>query len=160
LAGNRRNPEGWTTATAHTFGEFKGQARWIGAGPVPTEPNEVEGLGEATEDGEDNELAKILSAITEDVQRVAAAASASVMAEFAGRMQHARKCLPRWQVPGALQSLKEARDAALAIVKRNAAADLAGRREAAVSMYGKRIRSARSGHPRMRGNPPDGLDQK
>jgi hypothetical protein len=160
LDANRRGPESWTTATARTFGEFRGQARLISAGPVRPGPNEAVSLGDADGDGDDNELGRILSAIAEEVHRVSAAACAGVMAEFAGRMQHARKSFPRGQVPGVLHSLKEARDAALAIIKRNAAAELAGRRETATKAHGNRLRSVRGGQPHLRRKSPEGPIQK
>jgi hypothetical protein len=115
------------------------------------------GLGGA---GEDNELGRILSAIAEDVHRVTAAACAGVTAEFAGRMRHARKSLPRGQVPGALQSLQQARDAALAIIKQNAATELAGRQQTAVKLHGNRLRSIRRGQLHTRGKPREGPNQK
>ena len=146
VGGNRHGPENWTSAKARTLGEFRGQVRWISAAYVTTEHNTVAGAGDASTDGEDNELGTILSAIAEDVQRFSAAACAGVMAEFAGRMRHARKFLPSGQVAGALQALKEARSAALATIRRNAAADLAARREAAVRMHGSKIRAQRKEH--------------
>ena len=156
---NRQGPENWTTATAHTFGEFRGQARWIRTPVAITAPNEVEGFAEVISDGEDNELGIILSAIAEEVQRDAAAASAGVIAEFVGRMRHARKFLPRELLQGALQSLQEALKAALTLIKRQAAVQLAERRKVAVKKYSKRFRIIRHVKPHPHGKSPEGPSQ-
>jgi hypothetical protein len=157
---NRIGPASWTTVTAHTIGEFRGQARWIVARSSTIESTEMERLRDTGIDGEDNELGAILSAIAEEVQRVAAAASDGVVAEFAGRMRHARNSLPRGQIPAVLQVLKDARDAALALIKRNAAAELASRREAAIGMRGKPSRNVGTAPPSVSGNRPKWLDRK
>jgi hypothetical protein len=151
--GQPRSVTGSNPDKAGTLGEFRGQARWISAAYVTAEHNRVAGAGDASTDGEDKELGTILTAIAEDVQRFSAAACAGIMAEFSGRMQHARRFLPPRQVAGALQALKEARSAALATIKRNAAADLAARREAAVRMHGSKIRAVRKEHRRARRRP-------
>jgi hypothetical protein len=157
---HRLGPAPWTTAKAHTFGEFRGQARYICAAHDAAELPRVDGIGDTNTDAEDNELASVLAAIAEEVHRFASAASAAIVVEFAARKGHARASLPRGQIPGALQALKDARAAALAIIKRNAAAELASRREVAVRMHRARIRAVRNEHRRLHGKPPSGLDRK
>jgi hypothetical protein len=147
-------------AKGHTLGEFRGQARYICAAHDAAEPARVEGIGGANTDAEDSELGNLLAAIAEEVHRFANAANAAIVVEFAARMKHARASLPRGQIPGALQALKDARNAALAIIKQNSAAELATRREAAVRMHSSRIRAVRAEHRRLHGKPPNGLDRK
>ena len=157
---HRHGPAPWTTAKAHTFGEFSGQARYICAARDAVEPAGVGGIGGANTDAEESELGNLLAAIAEEVNRFAGAASVAVIVEFAARMKHARASLPRGQIPGALQALKDARKAALAIIKQNSAAELAARREAAMRMHTSRIRAVRNEHRRLHAKPPNGLDRK
>jgi hypothetical protein len=86
--------------------------------------------GKETPDS-DADLGAVLAAIDDDVQDSAAGARAGIMAEFAGRIAYARKHLPRHQIAAAVAAFKEARKAALALVKRNAAEQRAGRKQAA-----------------------------
>lgn len=58
------------------------------------------------------------------------------MADFAARAAHARKHLSPQLLAATLGAIKEQRKAALALVNRNAALELAGRRKAAVAAFG------------------------
>lgn len=90
----------------------------------------------------DTDLGAILGAIDDEVEGIATAARGGVMAEFAGRIAYARKHLPRSQIAAAVAALKAARKAALALVKRNAAQERAGRKKAASAGRGRRPRAA------------------
>jgi hypothetical protein len=107
-----------------------------------------------TEPAESNtDLHSVLAAIADDVQEIAAAARGGIMAEFAGRIADARKRLPRHAAAGAVAMLKEARKAALALVKRNAALELAGRKKAAIQAR-RRPSAARYGRKPGHHAPP------
>jgi hypothetical protein len=131
----------WTDARAVALGEFLGEKRWLLARYPRSAP--VDDLGpvrpradhsQASEQPEiDPTLGLLLEAIADDVHRIASAARDGIIAEFAARVTHARKYLPRNQVSAAVRGLAEARKAALALVKRNAAAELAGRKKAALA---------------------------
>jgi hypothetical protein len=153
---SRTNPERWTATQIIALGEFVGSARWItmplghparGEDSAPARPAadkkenfsaaEVGNATDAAEaqgseaSGSDSELGAVLDAIDHDVQVSEAAACAGIMAEFAGRIAYARKHLPRDQVAAAIAAIVQARKAALATVKRNAADRRAGRKKAA-----------------------------
>lgn len=152
LGVNARGPKSWAAPNAVMIGEFKQQARWTVRRFVTSrvnvnEPNRTNSNGI---EGDDGGLAAILSAIEAEVHQFAAALRDGVMAEFAAMMQHARKTLLRDQVAGAVAALKQRRDAALAFIKRNAAAQLKGRREAAMREHRK------IGRSRCRLRPPGG----
>ena len=100
-----------------------------------------EAAGEEAPDS-DSELGAILGAIDDEVEGIAAAARTGIMAEFAGRIASARKHLPRSQIAAAVAALKAARKAALALVKRHAAQERAGRKKAATAGRGRRPRAA------------------
>lgn len=135
-----------TATQIATLGEFSASVREIIASHVTSArgedfeparplPAEVESLTEAAgAQGEemsasDSELGAILGAIDDEIQGSAAAECASIMAEFAAHVAHARKHLPRHQVAAAVGALKQARKAALTIVKRNAAQERTGRKK-------------------------------
>jgi hypothetical protein len=59
------------------------------------------------------------------------------MIEFAGKIMDARKHLPRHQAAGAVRACKDARGAALTMIARTMANELAGRCAAAIRFYGK-----------------------
>jgi hypothetical protein len=143
---------GLEASTASTIGEFKVLASWTGVRHATSQANEIDGLYSEAE-SDDGSLSAILSIIGDEVQQFAASARASVMAEFAAAMQHARKTLPPAQIAGAVAVLKQARTTALTLIKRNAATQLKGRREAAIRDYRKRGRS----HLRLQ--PPHGPRQ-
>jgi hypothetical protein len=100
-----------------------------------------EAAGEEAPDS-DTDLGAILGAIDDEVEGIAAAARAGIMADFGGRIASARKHLPRSQIAAAVAALKEARKAALALVKRHAAQERAGRKKAASAGRGRRPRAA------------------
>jgi hypothetical protein len=84
---------------------------------------------------ENLELIEALAAISEDVWRHCAAVCAGIDADFAGRIAHARKTLPRSQVTAAVHSLAQARKTALQAARQMAKAELFARREAAIVRY-------------------------
>jgi len=94
----------------------------------------------------ESELGTDPPATDDDIERIAGAARAAVMAEFAGRIQAARKYLPRHSVRAAVAALKSMRKAALALVKRNAAQQRAARR--AAHRPKRPNRSGKTGPPR------------
>jgi hypothetical protein len=118
--------------------------------------NETEIFDGATGEGESAELGRIVFAITEEIQRWAAGARAGVIAEFVAKVSYARKQLPRNQLIGAVRACYEARAAALALIKRQAAADLIGRREAAIREH----RNKRPARPSARRKPTSEPDHK
>jgi hypothetical protein len=93
----------------------------------------------------DSELGALLAAIAEDVQESAAGARDGIMADFGARIAYAQKHLPRHLRAAAVGALKEARKAALALVSRNAAQELAGRKKAAIASRGRRPRAGKGG---------------
>jgi hypothetical protein len=126
-----------------TQGAFVGSARWIvtpfasathGANFAPTRPGSV-GLENSAETDSflpDAELGPLLGAIAEDVQQIAAAVRAGIIADFAARAAYARRHLPRHQLGGALRTLAEARRAALTLARQTAAMELKARKKAAI----------------------------
>ena len=149
----RRAFENGATETLQAFGA---QARWMCSSDIATAATELGVSPGAGTNDDDGELGRILSAIADDVGRISSAACASVMAEFAGRMVYARAFLPRSQIQGALQAIREARAAALAAIKRNAVAELAARRDVAIGTYVGRVKGNRGGLPSALGKPQDG----
>jgi hypothetical protein len=153
--------QGTAAARITAPGEFSGSARSITtpfAGPArghDIEPERslsadsgdiadaAQAQGEEAPDS-DTDLGAILGAIDDEVQGSATGARAGIIAEFAARVAHARKYLPRHQVAAAVATLKQARKAALALVKRNAAQERAGRKKAA-TMARRRPRVAKGG---------------
>jgi hypothetical protein len=93
----------------------------------------------------DSDLGALLAAITEEVQDAAAAARAAIMADYGARIAYARKYLRGHARSAALGALKEGRTAALALVSRNAAQELAGRRQAAIASRSRRPRAGKGG---------------
>jgi hypothetical protein len=67
------------------------------------------------------------------------------MADFGARIADVRKRLRGHARSAALGALKEGRKAALALVKRNAAQELAGRKKAAIASRGRRPRAVKGG---------------
>lgn len=138
---------------AHELREdFRTQALWIQERPRSSDAGGYEGTN-PTEAGQDMELAGILDAIAQDVARLSAGASAAAAAEYAAAVTGARKQFPKHLVGGIIRSLKDALQAKLAEIKKVAKADLAGRREAAISARrGRRLA--------VRPRPPDGPNHK
>jgi hypothetical protein len=139
--------ERWSAARISAVGEFIGSARWITTPSTrpardehfaPTRPIPVEAVGPDEASAEplapDTELGALLDAIAEDVQHTAAAVRAGIMADFAARVAHARRHLPRQQLAAALRGFAEARKAALALARRNARMELQARKKAAILM--------------------------
>jgi uncharacterized protein YraI len=79
------------------------------------------------------------------------------MAEYGSKIASARKDLPRQQVAGAVQAFRAAQSAALALVAKEAATEMAARRAAAIRFYSKRSRAVR---PSIWGGPPEGPKAK
>lgn len=128
-------------------GEFRGMARWVASAAARRQPSQIgerqslppdtgHGAGYFGDDFEG--LAGLLTAIADDVQSRAAIARTGVVADFAGRVAHARKHFPRSLIASTLATIQEQRLVALAAVNRNANTELAGRREAAISRFRRR----------------------
>jgi hypothetical protein len=125
-------------------GEFRGLARWLTSpfataaqdkGIFPVRPGDGTGYSEDPA-GASDDLAALLDAIADDVQRHASAARDGVLADFAARAAHARKHLSRNLLTATLAAIRQQRKAALALIGRNAALERAGRREAAIAARG------------------------
>lgn len=99
--------------------------------------------------GADSELNSVLDAIADDVHRYSAAARDQIMTEFAAAIAQARKHLPRHARAAAVGALRNARATALAVVKRNTALELAGRKKAAVAARRKARRRAATTYPKQ-----------
>jgi hypothetical protein len=140
----RRGPEYAVAGQKIAQGEFRGLARWM-TGPYAsrtpvrlTDKSPAAGIdaqGEDPRDGSDS-LGALLAAIDDDVERHAAAARDGVMTDFAARVAHARKHLSPHLLAAALATIKEQRKAALALIKRNAAMERAGRKKAVIDALG------------------------
>jgi hypothetical protein len=139
----------WSADEARTRGEFRAQACWMPA-RVSASVDTADGIADA---GEDTELAQILDAIVADVQRNAAGARDAVMAEYAAKITHARKTLPRHQAAGAVRAFMDAQAAALTHIAKEASAEIAGRRAAAMNA---RRRKRGAVKPTIWGGPPEG----
>jgi len=137
----------WTAGEARTRGEFLAQALWL---PVRASSGE-DGIADADDMGADGDLGDILDAIVADVQSRAAAACAAVKAECAGKTIHARKYLPRHQAAGAVHAIMRAQAAALTYIAKEASAEIAARRAAAINARPKKRRVMR---PSIWGGPP------
>lgn len=144
----------WTITKPHALGKLERPAWWKNVQLPPSEFNEPGAWGGFDWGSEDIELGKILSAIAEEVHRLASLARCAIMAEYAGKIAHAYKFLPRHQVAGAVRAVKEARKATLALIKRNATAELVGRRQAAIRAYRKPFTVAKTGIVAPGGKPP------
>jgi hypothetical protein len=132
------------------LGEFLGSARWMmtpmthtgaqsnftNVRPATAEKESFAGAPEPHgEEGaaSDAELGPLLGAIADDVHATAAAARDGVLADFAARVAYARRFLTGPQLAATLGAIAQARKAALAAVKRNAALELSGRKKAAIA---------------------------
>jgi hypothetical protein len=126
-------------------GEFQGTARWLtsayGTGAsgkdIIAGQHPSAGIGAEGEDPRDpgDELGALMAAIAAEVYGHAAAAREGVMADFAARVAHARKHQSKSVLAATLGAIKEQRKAALALISRNAALELAARRNAVVEMF-------------------------
>jgi hypothetical protein len=142
----------WSPARITALGEFLGSARWImtpnsnatpeqNFTPERAAPDWKENFAEtpdsqnAGDTGSDTELGPLLGAIADDVHAIAGAAREGVLADFAARVAHARRHQSGPQLLATLAALAQARKAALAVVKQNAALELAGRKKAALTAH-------------------------
>jgi hypothetical protein len=124
-------------------GEFRGLARWV-TSPLASDKftraisPERPGIDANGEDPGDvsGGLGALLASIADEVHAHAAAAREGVMADFAARVLHARKHFSRSLLVATLASIREQRKAALALVNRNAALEIAGRQKAAIAAFG------------------------
>jgi hypothetical protein len=139
--------------------EFRTQARSLATPLAATEVDASSKVCDSGGENEDAELAGILAAIAEDVERWAAGARAGIAGEYAGKIADARKNLPRNRAAGAVRAFNDARISALALVKRMAAVDLATRREAAILASRNRLRARRAAHT-FRHSPSNGPNLK
>jgi hypothetical protein len=121
-----------------TRGEFRAQVSAMFA-PVGSPLD----AGAPIDAGDDAELRNLLAAIADDVQRMAAGMCQAIAAEYGGKIDYARKTLRRDQAAGIVSMLKAARQAALALARQSAAAELVGRREGAIRAHRKAFRSDR-----------------
>jgi hypothetical protein len=119
-------------------------ARWLTIpGPARhtqhlSEPERpVAGIDGNEDPREDSDgLGALLASIADDVHHRVTAARNGVIADFAGRAMHARKHLSRHLLAATLAALKEQRKAALALISRNSAMEMAGRKKAAIGAFG------------------------
>lgn len=129
------------------IGEFSGAARWLTSGLSRTRRGEKIFSPTAVTDAKTgagvdakgrhprsagNELGGALDAISREVEQCADAAREGIMAEFAARIDFARKHTPRAHLQAALAAIRASRSAALAFVSRSAALELAGRKKVAI----------------------------
>jgi hypothetical protein len=131
----RRNTsifESWTTARITTIGEWVGSAAWLTTPALPI-GDTFSKPGESPAD--DPYLAEILIAIADDVARHLGAVCAGISSDFASRMSHAQKHLPRSQAAAAVQALKQALQAALQLARETARMALKVRQENARIQY-------------------------
>jgi hypothetical protein len=127
-------------------GEFRGLARWMtSAFPAraslpPAQEGPSAGIDDQNVDSRegDDGLAACLSSIADEVYRHATAARDGVIADFAARVVHARKHLSPHLLAATLAAIKEQRKAALTLISRNAASELAARKKAASETFGNR----------------------
>lgn len=79
----------------------------------------------------------------DDLRRQAAAIADAITADFANRMQDAKRRVPRHEVAATLHALQQARRAALAAASQKAAMEIQGRRRAARDARPRRRRGVR-----------------
>jgi hypothetical protein len=131
----RRN-DALSLATVRTVGlaEWEASARWITT--PAAQPQELNRGSNAPDEPLDNyELFLVLGAIAEEVARHGAAVCTGIAADFAARMAHARRTLPRNQAAAAVTALEQARRAALQLARQMAQAELKARQDAARIQY-------------------------
>jgi hypothetical protein len=157
----RRGPEYAAAAQIITSGEFRGLARYLANPYAPHAPGRaiarqhpgtgIDARGEDPREGAEA-LSALLGAIADEVHQHAAAARDGVLSDFAARVAHAHKHLSPHLLVAALAAFKEQRKAALAIISRNAASELAGRKKAAI--MASQPKRPSSGHEQT-GETPD-----
>lgn len=134
-------------AVAQMKGEFRVEAHGTFAPIGVSTTHSTADTESAPPDAGDDELARLLAAIADEVRSWAAGARTSIAAEFSGRISHAQRHLPKHEVLGAVRALKEACQAALAAITRIAQAELLARREAVIRAR-RRPRNATRRSPR------------
>lgn len=95
------------------------------------------------------ELAVLVAAISDDVHGRAAIARDSVRADFARRINHARKHISGFARAAAVSALADARKTALALISQNAALEIAGRVKDARAAFSKKAAMDRAAAPRL-----------
>jgi len=143
-------------------GEFRGLARWITsafasrASLPPAQEGPSVGASDQNPDSRegDDGLAACLGSIADEVYRHATAARDGVMADFAARVAHARKHLSPHLLAATLAAIKEQRKAALTLINRNAASELAARKKTASETFGNKRSPGRSQRSKPRGAVP------
>lgn len=147
----------WTPARIGSLGAFMASAVATTL-PVKTSVPVESGGGsaravavtsEAADEGADDGLSGLLAAIGEEVQGRTAAVQAGVVVEFAARIAHARKTLPRDQAAGAVAALKQAKGVALKLIREAASAEVRGRQRAVRVMRASPADADRSIRPRL-----------
>jgi hypothetical protein len=96
--------ESWTNARVTAVGEWVASASWA---TTPTLPIGDIALRPTEEPIEDPYLAEILGAIADEVARHLGAVCTGIASDFATRMSHAQKSLPRSQAAAAVQLARE-----------------------------------------------------
>jgi hypothetical protein len=139
----------WTHAHVTALGGFLAEERWI-VSPHPHSvplddylPTTSRGDPAHGDDDpeDDRSLGLLLAVIADDVHQFASAARDGINADFAARAAYARRTLPRGQVAATLSGLAQARKAALAVVSKNAASEIASRKRAAIEARRRRTRA-------------------
>lgn len=124
--------ESWTNARVTIVGEWVASASWITTPALPV--GDV--VSKAMDDPiEDPYLAEIIAAIADDVARRLGAVCAGITSDFATRMSHAQKRLPRAQAAAEVQALKQALEVALQLARATARAELNTRQANARIQY-------------------------
>jgi hypothetical protein len=140
---------------------FRGLAHWVTdpyAGDTPRPAIFASGVAAgidsyAEDPGEaEDPLDGELTAIADEVHRHAAAARAGAVADFAAQVAHARKHFRPPLLAAVLAAIKQQREAVLALINRNAAAELTARRKMVKMKF--RSRRRRSRHQLNRQNGP------
>jgi hypothetical protein len=134
LSPNSNILESWTNARVTAVGEWVASASWA---TTPTLPIGDIGLRPTEEPIEDPYLAEILGAIADEVARHLGAVCTGIASDFATRMSHAQKSLPRSQAAAAVQALKQALGVALQLARETARSELKTRQENARVQYRK-----------------------
>jgi hypothetical protein len=118
-----------------TRGEFRAQAFWILERLGSPDDAQTEKADPGNAATEDSHVADILGAIAEEVERHCALVCASISIYFSCRISHARATLPRNQVAGTAEALRQAMKAALRAAREFAKAELKARQAAAMVLY-------------------------
>jgi hypothetical protein len=142
---------------SNTGDEFKVHAS---ATFAPVRSSLDDGGGQLASAGDDNELTNLLPCIAAEVQRMLSGMCQAIVAEYAGKIAYARQSLPRDQAAGAVSALKAAQQAALAMARQSAAAELTGRREATISAHRRPFCVVRGGRSPFGRKLPEGPNRK